>query len=335
MKISVEQLKRFKNNSSSIKTNNILPILGYLKFSKDGTVTKNAMGSFIIQKIDCKEDFLVDETILMSFVNYTSSPTIDVTIKDGKIILSDGTGAKKTSPTEPVENFPVNDTPDAEPFELDLEVLQSIGIASQFVMDKDIPDAACYVFVGNNHVCGSNGAIAYIDEFVEKLPKIVLDKNTATTISRYDSVLFSENDSYLFFETDDVKLGFIKNQYQWMDESPFATFTPEAKFEMDKREFVNFNDMVINDNISKVAVSSISVSKGKLNYESNDTGYERVAEKQIAVEGDDMEKFNFNPALMAKLLKSVPDDTLTFNRMGNRYYITGDSGFVSLIIGLA
>ena len=111
MKLNVEQLKRFKANSASIKSNGIIPILDYLKFDK-GTVTKNAMGSFVIQKIDgCTKSFLVDEKILMNFVAYTSSPTIDIEIKDGKVIMSDGS-TKKISPTEPVENFPTNDESD-------------------------------------------------------------------------------------------------------------------------------------------------------------------------------------------------------------------------------
>jgi hypothetical protein len=334
MKLNVSDLKRFKANSASIKTNNVLPILSYLKFDK-GTVTKNSMGSFITQKIDCDKSFLVDEKILMSLVECTSSPTISIELKDGKIIMSDGS-IKKTSPSEPVENFPTNDEADSELFSIDREVLESIGIASQFVVDMEVPSPSCFVFVGKKHVCGSNGAIAYIDEFEEDLPEMVLDRTISQTISKYDTVKFSSNESYIFFETSDLKFGFIQPSHKFFDETSFADFTAEAKFIMDKSEFVNINDMVIKDTVSKIAQASIEVSKGKMFFEMNDTGYEVNTTKEFDVEGDvACDKFNFNPVLMNKLLKSVPDTELTFNKVGNRYYITGDSGFVALIIGMA
>lgn len=334
MKLNVDQLKKFKANSASIKSNGIIPILDYLKFDK-GTVTKNAMGSFVIQKIDgCTKSFLVDEKMLMNFVAYTSSPTIDIEIKDGKVIMSDGS-TKKISPTEPVENFPINDESDDKPVVIDREVLESIGIASQFVIEEEAPTAKCFVFVGNKHVCGSNGMIAYVDEFVEDLPEIIVDKQTAYTISKYNTVKFSKNDSYIFFETDDLKFGFIKAETPFFDETPFGKFESTKKFTMNKSELIAINEMVINDTVSKIATAAIEVKKGKLFFEMNDIGYEVNTTKEFLVEGDDTDIFNYNPTLMNKLLKSVPDTELTFNQTPNRYYITGESGFVALVIGLS
>ena len=333
MKLNVEQLKRFKANSASIKSNGIIPILDYLKFDK-GTVTKNAMGSFVIQKIDgCTKSFLVDEKILMNFVAYTSSPTIDIEIKDGKVIMSDGS-TKKISPTEPIENFPTNDESDDKPVTVDREVLESVGIASQFVIEEEAQTAKSFVFVGNKHVCGSNGMIAYVDEFVEDLPQMILDKQIAYTISKYSTVKFSKNDSYIFFETDDLKFGFVKPEIAFFDESPFGKFEATSSFTMNKSELVAINDMVINDTVSKIATASIYVKKNKLFFEMNDVGYEVNTTKQIDVDGNDTEVFNYNPTLMNKLLKSIPDSEVTFNQTPNRFYITGDSGFVALIIGL-
>lgn len=334
MKLNVSDLKKFKANSSSIKPNNILPILSYLKFDKKGTVTKNSLHSFVVQKIECNQSFLVEERILMSLVNYTSSPTIDIEIKDGKVIMSDGE-TKKTSSLEAFENFPSNENSDDKPIILDKEILESIGIASQFVVDKEIPDASCFVFVGKNHVCGSNGFIAYVDEFVEKVPEIVLSKSMATVISKYDSLKFSENSSYVFFETDDLKFGFSKPDFKFFDETKFGVFDSSKKFTINKSDFISLNDMVISDTVSKVLMASIEVKNNKMKFEMNDVGYEVNTTREFNVNGDDTDLFNFNPAYMNTILKSVPDTLLTFNQVENKYYITGDSGFVSLIIGLS
>ena len=59
--------------------------------------------------------------------------------------------------------------------------------------------------------------------------------------------------------------------------------------------------------------------------------------------GNDSEKilpaslpdFSFNPVFMSKLLKSLPEDELNFIKEGNKFFVIGESGFVSIIMEAA
>ena len=77
MKLSTKQLKQFNSIAGGMKQNNILPILSYLRF-KDGTITKNNLESFVTMEADFEGSVLIDEKILMSFVEYTNAEEINV-----------------------------------------------------------------------------------------------------------------------------------------------------------------------------------------------------------------------------------------------------------------
>lgn len=113
MKISTSELKRFKHNSSFIKKNNILPILGYLKFD-DGKITKTNLHSFIEQKTNVKGSFLVPEMNLFNFLARSTEDFVDVYVKDGMCIISDGKLPVVKVPTEDIKHFPSTPTPDEE-----------------------------------------------------------------------------------------------------------------------------------------------------------------------------------------------------------------------------
>lgn len=333
MKLNVSELKKLKANSASIKTNGIIPILSYLKFDS-GTVTKNSLSSFVVQKIECKEKFLIDERILMNFISYTSSPTIDVKVTAKNVTITDGS-TTVVSPTDDVNNYPTNDQSEGETTLLDKDIMLAIDIASNFTIEEEIPSPRGHVFLGNNCVCGSDGFVAYIDEFEEELPKIVLKKVTAMAISKFEELKFSQNDSYHFFETDDCKFGFIKPDYQFFDLAPFGKFEHTESFIIDKTDFIKVNDMVVGATNAKFSIASIEVKDEKMIYEMNDADYGVNVSKEIPVEGSATGVFNFNAALMNRLLKSVLDTELTFNKVGERYYVTGESGFVAVINGFA
>lgn len=334
MKVNVSELKEFKSNAAFIKVNTITPILSYLKFGK-GTLTKNNLHSFLIQSIDCKESFLVDERILMNFISYTSSPTIDIKVENKRVIISDGE-TTVTSPTDDVANYPPNDQSDKEPILLDCDILKSIGIASNLILEDDVLPSKCHVFVGKKSVCGSNGFVAYVDEFEEDLPEMILRKDVCMTITKYDSVKYSDNDSYHFFESGKCKFGFIKPTAPFHDLTPFGVFESESSFTLEKSELIGLNDMVISSVNSKLfPTARIEPTKDNLHFDFNDIDLEITISRDIKMDGKSEGIFNFNPIYMNKVLKAVPDAELTFNKVGdNRYYITGDSGFVALILGL-
>ena len=162
MKLLTSDLKLFKAKSSVIPANTMLPILSYLKF-ENGKVTKNSLNAFITMDIACDGEFLIDEKQLMAFVAYTKDDIISVTKKGNSVLISDSTAIKYTSPTEPIENFPVNDMPiTADWVEVNQGVLNDLSTASLFNVENEINPVMSHVYIGNGYVAGTAETIQRI-----------------------------------------------------------------------------------------------------------------------------------------------------------------------------
>jgi len=178
MKIKTSELKNFKQNAAFVKVRNILPILSYLKFD-NGTITKTSMSSFIQQQADFTGTFLVPETNLFNFLSRSAEPYIDVYVKDGMCIISDGKQPVVKVPTENIDNFPTIPIPDEGEYELSNEVMCAINIGGDFIDNNDTPDARSHVFVRSGCVAGIGFVIGYKEDIEGELPKIVLSKEIA------------------------------------------------------------------------------------------------------------------------------------------------------------
>lgn len=331
MKIKVSDLKSFKANASFIKQNSILPILAYLKF-ENGTITKNNLNSFLIQNVGkFKETFLVDEKILMAFVDNASADEIEINNSGKRILITDGF-TKDYSPTDDVINFPNIEIGEFEKTDLSVDVLSAIKITSNFILlDEQMPSKS-HVFIGKKSVAGSNGFIAYFKSFNIDLPEIVINKETAVAVSKFDAVKFSQSGSYHFFEDDVCKYGFIKPTYPFFDLTVFGKFDETAPhFEVNKYELIRFNDLAISSPSKKV-IATFKVNSGVMKVEMKDTDYERDVIKDVSIEGGDVGSFAYMPVNLNQLMKNVPDSDLTFYQAKNKYYITGETGFTTLIM---
>lgn len=332
MKIKVADLKSFKANAAFIKQNSIIPVLSYLKF-QDGAITKNNLSAFLIQKIGkSKEAFLVDEKILMSFIDNTSDEEIEIKLDNKRVMISDST-TKDYSPTEEIINFPSNEDSPEDQTEFDLDVLSAIKITSAFIMpDGDMP-AKSHIFIGKKAVAGSNGFVAYIETFKKELPEVVLKKDTAAAVSKFDTVNFSQTERYHFFENGNCKYGFIKPDYPFFDLTVFGTFNKKSpKFTINKNDFIRFNDICISSSVIKTMTANFTIAGVQLKLTMKDADYERDIVKDVVIEGKMEGEFMFMPIYMNQLLKNVPDTDLTFYQEKDKYYVTGDSGFTSLIM---
>lgn len=322
MKLQTNQLRQFKAASSGIKQNGILPIYSYLKFDNN-TIAKNNGESFVIMEADVDGSYLLDERLLMSFVDATTADELTVTIKGSTATITDGK-TKKLCPTDDVKLFPTNTEPTSDEVELAAPILEDIKIASQFTMDDNtMPFKEC-VFVGGGLVAASTGFISYTKQY-EALQTIVLTKSALATITRLDGCNFSENDTYQFYTTGNLKYGFIKNDTKFVSMLPFNTVPDGTSVVIDKTEIIKFCEMCINDCPGRIVLASFK--DGSLLME--DAAYELTNTSDLSTP---LEDFKFNTAFMLRLLKSVPDTSLTFTRSINKYFITGASGFVSLIM---
>src|SRR5690606_12927667 len=133
MKLKTKQLKQFNSIAGSMRQNNILPVLSYLKF-EDGKITKNNLESFVTMDADFEGSMLIDEKILMSFVEATNAEEINVDSDGKRVTLSHGK-EKFNSPTEDVNNFPKSAEPEGDEIEVPQDVLRAVKIAANFTMD--------------------------------------------------------------------------------------------------------------------------------------------------------------------------------------------------------
>jgi hypothetical protein len=325
MKIKTRQLKQFNSIAGSMRQNNILPILSYIKF-EDGKITKNNLESFVTMEADFEGSVLIDEKILMSFVESIDAEEIDVTVNGTKVTLSVGK-EKDNSPTEAVGNFPVNPAPDGEEIEISQEVLKAVKIASNFTADNEnIPFTSC-VFIGKGLVAATTRFIAYTEIVDEALPEIIIEKSALAVIKNFNNASFSQNESYQFFNNHNFTFGFIKKDTKFVDMKMFSKMPEGNIVKMDKTILVKFCDMVNSRCVGRVVIANINADKVSM----IDVDYGNEAEKQLPAPLPD---FSFNPLFMGKLLKSLPDTELDFTKEGKRIFITGKSGFVSLIMDM-
>lgn len=326
MKLQTKQLKTFNSIAGGMKQNNILPITSYLKF-EDGYITKNNMESFVTMEADFKGKCLIDEKILMSIVNATNEETIDVEVKNKSVILSYG-NKKATSPTDDLINFPVNDEADIKEIEISKEIINEIKVAANFTSENEsLPFTGC-VFVGHGIIAACNNFIVYTQKVNTELPEIIIEKNVASAIRNFDTVSFSENNSYRFYTNHIFRFGFVKTETKFVNMKSFSVIPENNNYEtvtVNKNEIIEFCEVCVNSCTGRAITASI---KGDV-LSMVDSAYEIDLKHPMSTK---MPDFSFNPILMLKMLKSLPDQELTFIRGKERYVVTGKSGFVSIIM---
>lgn len=333
MKIKVSDLKRFKSNASSLKVNRLLPILSYIKFA-DGEVTKNSQHSFFTQKINgITEPFLVDEKTLMNFVDNTQSEDIDIKIKDHRVFITDGK-IKISAPTEDVSIFPEPDKNVNDKFEISSELMSSIKIASTFIFTDESEPNRSNVFVGEGVVGASNGFVAFVDKADENCPSFLISKRICNSVLSMDKVKMSQTEKFIFFESDTSMFGFIKTEYPFINFSKFLQYDKdsEKKFEVNKHEFIRFNDMAMSSTPAVVVTAKITCDNGLLKMDMNDSAYERHVVSEVGVEGFIEGEFEYQPHHMNQLLRNMPGNDMTFYQSENKLFVTGEGGSTSLIM---
>lgn len=333
MKIKVSELRSFKSNASFIKTNTLLPVLSYLKFS-DGIITKNNLHSFLIQKMSpFKESFLVDEKILMNFIDCTAEEEIEIKIKDKRIWITDG-NTKVTSSTEDVINFPPLPEGGDDQVAFTKDILTSIKTASNFLSHNENEPFRSHLFIGKKAICASNGFVAYVEQFEVEIPEIILSKENAQIVSKLDNAFFYQNGNYHFFESGNVKYGFIKPAVNFFDLTKFSVYSKDKFFTVNKNDIIRFNDIAMSSTPSKTVTSIFGVVNNVMTLNLQDIDFEVTVTKEIPVEGEMEGDFRFMPLNMNQILKNIPSDDLTFYQAKNKFYITGKEGFTTLLMGV-
>lgn len=332
VKVPLADIKAFKKNSSFIKSNSILPIYGYIKFD-NGTISKHSRDEFVIQQANFSGSFLVEEKVLFNFIEYATSSDIIFMVDEKKVTMTDG-DLKQNCATDEVKHFPKFDEFPKEQFDFDADVLKAIGAAANFTRDAENDLIISHVFIGNKTVAASDRIIAYCKEFEQELPSTAIQRTIAERISKMPAGKFSETEKKCFYQYGNMRYGFSKTEATYVDFRKYFEMPRENKFIVNKSEISDFNDLCLANSPLKYARPSFTIQNGKMKLSVVDAKYSRDGEKEIEVVGKMTGIFRYDAELMNKILKSSPDEELTFHQSNNMFYICGESGFSSLIIEL-
>jgi hypothetical protein len=332
IKVSVSDIRSFKKNSSRITGKGIIPILDYIKFD-NGTITKTNINEFVVQESNFSGAFLVEERILFNFIEYTSAVEIQFIADGKKVIISDG--SQKTSSAQgDINLFPEIEHPPIATVSLTDTILKLFGSAAKYTQEGNDDLRKTHIFIGGNTIMASDGFIAFYRKVDRELPKTAIPRSVAEKVSSIDPADFSQTEKKLFFRAGKVLYGFQKTEATYIDMSSFFTYNKTTSFHAPKSELIAFNEMSLGMSKIKLCHPYLEIVDGKLLMSAINSDYGVDNEKEIDVIGEMGDKFQYDAVILNRLLKTAPDEELTFSRVKGMMYITGDSGFTSLIMEL-
>lgn len=332
IKIPVADIRAFKKNTSHIKKNNIMPILDFIKFD-NGAITKTNLHEFVVQESSFTGSFLIEERVLFNFIEYTSATEITFVSDGKKITLSDG--SQKTTATQgDVSLYPLTEIPPIETVSLTDTILKLFGAAAKYTKEDDKDLIISHIFIGGNVITASDRYIAFYRKIDRDLPKTAIPRSVAERVSSIDPADFSQTENKLFFKTGKTLYGFRKTEATYVDLGKYFECEKITSFHAPKSDLIGFNEMCLSMSLSKLCYPILQITNGRLKLTANDGDFAIDNEKEIEVVGQMGEKFKTDASWFNRLLKTAPDEELTFSRIQGMMYITGDSGFTSLIMEL-
>ena len=332
VKVSVADIRSFKKNSSRITSKGILPILDYIKFY-NGTITKTNINEFVVQESNFSGAFLVEERILFNFIEYTSAVEISFVTDGTKVVISDGS-QKTTSNQGDINLFPAIEQPPTETVSLTDTILKLFGSAAKYTQDGSDDLRKSHIFIGGDAIMASDGFIAFYRKIDRQLPKTAIPRSIAEKVSSIDPADFSQTERKLFFRAGKVLYGFQKTEATYIDMSGFFNYQKDTYFHAPKAELISFNEMSLGMSKLRLCHPYLEIVNGKLLMSAVNSDYGVDNEKEIEVVGEMGDKFQYDAVTLNRLLKTAPDEELTFSRIKGMMYITGESGFTSLIMEL-
>lgn len=332
VKVPVTDIRSFKKNSSHIKSKGIIPILDYIKF-ENGTIIKTNINEFVVQESSFSGAFLVEERILFNFIEYTGAAEIIFETNGSKVIMSDGSQKTSSSPGD-VKLFPAIEEPPTETVPLTDTILKLFGSAAKYTQEGNDDLRKSHIFIGGDTIIASDGFIAFYKKIDRELPKTAIPRSVAEKVSSIDPADFSQTEKKLFFRAGKVLYGFQKTEATYIDMSGFFNYNKNLSFCAPKSELISFNEMSLGMSKLRLCHPYLEIVNGKLLMSAVNSDYGVDNEKEIEVVGEMGDKFQYDAVILNRLLKTAPDEELNFSRVKGMMYITGDSGFTSLIMEL-
>lgn len=342
-RINKDQLEIFRSQAVNLETDRLNPILTYIKIEIKGnecTLIKNNMKAFVVHIFnddvgneDCS--FLVVENILYNFLLFSDEKNIEFTQTGNRIKISDQKSFVE-SPTDRAQDFPMPAIPSSASWTaLSKITTLSIGISSKLIFNDEIAGPKSNVFVGQGHVAGTDGSIAFYQKITDVIPDVSLRREVAETVAKLGDCLYSCNRSYDFFKKGGTIYGYSIGEAQFFNLPPLFKFedaSPDAAFNIPKSLLVKFCSLCIQSINSKTSLASATFrtegEKFILKMEDSDI----MIQCNLPVGGTTL-PFKFNPERMKVLLEAIPCETTYFYQGEKRYFITDlDKSFASVIM---
>lgn len=353
IKIPIQQIKTFLSRAGSIKNENVIPISQFLRVKGEANRTllyKANSNSFIVHEIEQENeseyDFLIEERSL-SIACETVEDTCYFDPCNDCIKMTIGKYSQ-SSPTEDLNSFfKFPELDDNFEYTISGEVLDSINAASKFVYSgKEFISKICFVHLSNNAVCATDNKKSYYKKFELELPKLVLNYNMCSVLSKFGSIIFQSTESHYIFNMGNSIYGFIKEQYEAPDfELAYKTIQNIKRPPL----VVNKSDLfTFSDKSSKLAsgfIDTIEISDGEqssislsFNSETTKSATETIIEVQKNEKYHEPEPFLVSASILKSVLSSISSESVEmyFATHGKSKFLifSEEQNHISFIMGM-
>lgn len=325
MNIKLSDLKTFQKLSGHIKASGITPSSECIKFG-EGAIIKNVHHAFVsFDCVDSTENILVNEHILWSLVNATSSEFINISSKGNKTTISDGRD-KIPFPFVDVKNYS----------ELPVSKEDKKSVSPEFIIFLGRAAGACgpvtqiaswlmYVHIGDSGICAGNGYMGVCFP-VEEDYKMVIEAKIASIISKYPFTQIAESEGHYFFYAEKFMMGFSKQEIGWFNLKAMLNGGTERTFSISATDLLSFNSLALS--LSK-EFGTTTMSTGK--FEMNDT-VRQICHTRPYESITLPEAFSYNAENMNKAVMALDVEDLDFYHTEKAYYIKSTETKATAII---
>lgn len=335
--LSVEQLKDFQRRTQYIQRNTQLPSLSYIKLhTQNGKhyLTKNNLRCACVALVrghtNLKEyePLLIDDRILMNFINITKSLDITISFDENHIKLTDGKNDIKFQ-REDFKNFPATPSYGAAQtkFIFTKSHLDAIAIARNFLLDSESGGNFRFIHVSNSGISAFHTNYFYVNNQFSDLPTLRIDKEMADVITTVPELKFADNGNHYFFLATDMIYIFTQQEGNSpnLDNIYSRLKTPGKNFSCNKEDVIEFCDVANMVTESKMADCRIEPNGKALNFKLLDVSYNRNVDRHVDYEGDSPDEFNFDSKLLGAPLRAIPYDKLKGKTVQNTLIIEGNN----------
>jgi hypothetical protein len=326
MNIRTSDLRKFQKLSSHIKPNGIAPASDCIRFG-GGVMTKNAYSAFVTYHCpDANEDLLVEEHVINSLLSTTSADFFNITIKNEKVIVSDG---RDKVPFGFINMDTYTNTPSVPTVktEISKEFLNVLGRAAEVcAAPKDPSTVYMFVHVGDNMMAAGNGWSGVVFPIEEDL-KMVIGKQTAMLVSKYDFTETGETEGHYFFFAKDVIMGFSKQEIGYSEMGKIMRGGKEEfTFTASATDVLSFNALALSL-CKDWAIVTMKTGEFEMIDSRFDYTPTRPAE-QLRLP----EPFHYNADNMNLIVKALDVEELDFHNSKNAYFIRSSDTTARAII---